>query len=256
MKSSKQSPTIDLQTVEYEYQSLRVLAEPFCKEMANQLRILLEGNGLTLGSPIQQRVKEWASIAEKLQRLNRSFGRISDMQDIVGIRTILLFKRDAVKACELISATFRVINQYDTAERLKADQFGYSSTHFIVEIPEQWLTLPSFARMRGMKAEVQVRSLAQHIWAEASHTLQYKQKSSVPHTVLRGINRVSALLETVDLEFERVLAERDLYRNSIAGVTSDDVLNVDLLEKTLDSVLPPDNKDQDEEYADLLAQLK
>lgn len=60
--------------------------------------------------------------------------------------------------------------------------------------------------MSGLKAEVQVRTVTQHVWAAASHVLQYKQEASVPLPVRRSIYRVSALLETVDLEFERVLS--------------------------------------------------
>jgi hypothetical protein len=106
--------------------------------------------------------------------------------------------------------------------------------------------------MRGLKAEIQVRTIAQHIWAAASHDLQYKHEESVPLPVRRAIYRVSALLETVDLEFERVLEQRALYRDDVNVSKTTDTLNVDLLEKVLDSLLPADNKKDDEDYADLL----
>src|SRR5437867_10781858 len=109
--------------------------------------------------------------------------------------------------------------------------------------------------MRGLRAELQVRTVAQHIWAEASQALQYKQKEGVPIGVTRAIHRVSALLETVDLEFERVLDQRHTYRTKIDLSGTDDPLNVDLLEKTLDDLLPRQNKSGDEDYADLLEDL-
>jgi ppGpp synthetase/RelA/SpoT-type nucleotidyltranferase len=62
-----------------------------------------------------------------------------------------------------------------------------------------------------MVFELQLRTLAQHIWAVASHKLQYKREASVPVPIRRSINRVSALLEMVDLEFDRVLLEREQY---------------------------------------------
>ena len=103
--------------------------------------------------------------------------------------------------------------------------------------------------------EIQVRTVAQHLWAEASHKLQYKSETSVPEPVLRAIFRVSALLETVDLEFDRVLDERDLYRQKLDPKALIDNLNADSLEVLLDSILPPQNKNKKEEYGELLIEL-
>lgn len=77
----------------------------------------------------------------------------------------------------------------------------------------------------------------------------------MPKTVLRSINRVSALLEIVDLEFERVLSEREQYVEELRPETHDEVLNVDLLKKIMDSQLPIVNRVPNEEYSDLLRNL-
>ena len=173
---------------------------------------------------------------------------------MVGLRLIVLFKRDVAKVRDLISKNFNVITHYDTQERMKDDRFGYSSVHFVIELRPDWLALPTLSKMADSKAEIQIRTLAKHTWAEASHKLQYKRKESVPLAISRAINRVSALLETVDLEFERVLVERDTYREQLDVSGTTDLLNVDLIEKTLDDLLPAANKGE-EEYADLLEEL-
>jgi putative GTP pyrophosphokinase len=98
--------------------------------------------------------------------------------------------------------------------------------------------------------------VAQHIWASVSHLLQYKTESSAPPSVRRSIHRVSALLETVDLEFERVLNERAAYVEHIANQSKSEQLNVDLLAKTLTELWPPQNKAIDEQYQELLTDLK
>jgi hypothetical protein len=101
--------------------------------------------------------------------------------------------------------------------------------------------------------------VAQHLWAAASHVLQYKREASVPESVRRSIHRVSALLETVDLEFDRVLTEKSDYRSQLDSLqkTAPNLpLNSDSLEAILDSLLPPDNKDQDEDYGELLGELQ
>ena len=93
------------------------------------------------------------------------------------------------------------------------------------------------------------------IFGPASHTLQYKHEESIPPPIRRAIHRASALLEIVDLEFERVLEQRENYREGVS-VDIDNQLNSDLLEKVLDSILPEKNKVLDrEDYADLLEDL-
>ena len=127
--------------------------------------------------------------------------------------------------------------------------------HLVIELFDSWLSVPTFADMKGLRAEVQVRTTAQHIWAAASHTLQYKHEESIPPPIRRAIHRASALLEIVDLEFERVLEQRENYREGVS-VDIDNQLNSDLLEKVLDSILPEKNKVLDrEDYADLLEDL-
>src|SRR5260221_3530679 len=71
----------------------------------------------------------------------------------------------------------------------------------------------------------------------------------------RTISRVSAPLETVDLEFERVLEQREEYVAELAISLPDESLNVDSLKKLLDARLPNANRKEPEEYADLLNDL-
>src|SRR5262249_41621118 len=155
----------------------------------------------SLSVPVQTRVKSQASVLEKLERLKARSIKLTELQDLVGFRIILQFRRDVAKIIELLAKNFKIVEQYDTAERLKADQFGYSSIHFVVELQDSWLAVPTMSAFGGTRAEIQVRTTAQHIWAAASHTLQYKNEASVPPGIRRAIHRVSALLETVDLEF-------------------------------------------------------
>jgi ppGpp synthetase/RelA/SpoT-type nucleotidyltranferase len=242
--------------LEQEYRAIVPTAINFSEELSRQISHLLRQEGVSLGFPIQSRIKAWPSIVEKIERLSFSAKKVTDFQDLVGLRIILLFQRDVQKVCNLLSNHFTVLRQYDTQSRLNTDQFGYSSIHFVLQMPEVWTSVPTLAAMRGLKAEVQVRTIAQHTWAEASNILQYKQTESVPAPILRSIYRVSALLETIDLEFERVLDQRDSYRAEILLHEKETPLsNVDLLETVLDALLPVINKSDDEDYAELLADL-
>jgi putative GTP pyrophosphokinase len=224
--------------------------------MDHQLAQLLH-RSVPLAFPVQHRAKAWASIAEKLQRVRLPLNELRELQDLVGFRLVLQFRRDVDRVCSLIEKAFKVVNRYDTVTRLREDQFGYSSVHYVVELPPEWLAVPTMAGLANLRAEIQVRTTAQHIWAEASQTLQYKNEKAVPQTLKRAIYRVSALLETVDLEFERVLSDRDSYKAEVAQtVLAGETLDVDTLQQVLDENWPNANKDADgEDYAGLLTDL-
>jgi ppGpp synthetase/RelA/SpoT-type nucleotidyltranferase len=241
--------------LEDEFKGAASLAGRFAAELTRQIQELLDANSISLSFPIQQRVKAWASLSEKLERKALALKSLRDLDDFVGLRLILQFRPDVSKVCELIEQNFKVLKKYDTGDRLDPDQFGYSSTHLVVELSDSWLAVPTFSQMRGWRAEVQVRTTAQHIWAAASHTLQYKQESSAPALMRRGLYRISALLETIDLEFERLLEQRHSYRDDASQVAATEPLNVDLLEKVLNGLLPEKNKTGEEDYADLLSDL-
>ncbi len=251
----KKPKMTDIKQMEAEYNTLGPLLDRFAREMVNQVETLMDREEVSLGFPIQCRVKDWHSLEVKFQRLNRQFKSIRDVQDLVGLRIILLFWRDVEKVGSLIDNNFDVVRKYDTSEKLHEDQFGYSSIHYVVRLPREWLAVPTLSGLEGLMGEIQIRTLTQHLWAETSHKLQYKHEENIPPMVQRSISRVSALLETVDLEFERVLVERENYRNSADLSGTGELLNVDLLERTLDSLLPPDNRVEPEPYDELLKEL-
>lgn len=239
-----------------EYQEKHLLYTKLCTELVTQLNELITEADVTTAFPIQYRVKAWKSIYEKCERNNLCPKELGEITDIAGIRIILLFRRDLDKICEIIEQNFEILQKEDTQQRLGTDQFGYGSIHYVLAPPEHWLNVPTLRRLHGLRAEVQVRTASQHIWASASHILQYKRESDVPITVRRSINRAAALLETVDLEFERVLNERGGYLEQIKNVEEKETLNTDSLRSLLDKILPEKNKGVDEPYAELLEDLR
>lgn len=227
------------------------------KAMAEQLDNLVASSGLTLGVPIESRIKGWDSIAEKLERKHLSPKSLSEIDDLLGLRVIFLFQRDLEPFHASIGSTFKIFSAEDTSERLADAQFGYKSRHYVLSMPDAWNGIPSLKGLTGRKVEVQVRTLAQHIWAAASHKLQYKHEEGVPLPLRRSIYRVSALLETVDLEFTRVLQERDEYVKTLSErVAEDDNLDVNIVESILGELLPAKNKDIEwEDFSELLVDL-
>ena len=241
-------------SLKVEYEKNHALAFQFAKELNRQIDSLVDKSGVKLGFPTQNRVKTWVSIDEKIDRLNLKITSIEDLQDLIGLRLTLVFLRDVQTIKDLFTNTFDVIKSYNTSDRLKNDQFGYSSFHMIIQCPTSWSAVPSLAHLNHFKAEIQIRTLAQHIWAEVSHQLQYKNEGNVPNEILRSIYRSSALLETIDLEFERVLSERENYRLEVKSELADEelIINSDNLDILLDDLLPAENKDKYGENYSLL----
>lgn len=246
----------DIKELESEYRSVIKQAQIFCDEFTHNITKQLKDNNIELGFPVISRVKTWDSLKEKIGRLKRNFSSVMEFQDLIGTRIILLFPDDVNNVCKILSNSFKVIRYYDATERLKEDQFGYTSIHYIVKIPQPWFEIPIFTGLPNFQIEVQIRTLAQHLWAEVSHTLQYKSEESIPTQLRRNIFRLSALLEIIDEEIDRALSSRDEYRNELQASTDDNTeLNSDSLEIILSDVFPK-HKDENEYYSELIRELK
>ena len=170
----------ELEKLHGEYESLRPDAVRLCEALGRELEKKFAGKVLTLGMPLCARVKEWDSIVGKLDRKELSLNSMKELDDFIGIRGVFLFRRDLITAQKLIESTFEVLSEEDTGTRLDESEFGYQSLHFVVKVPRSWLSVPSFEGLDEFRCELQMRTLAQHIWTSASHQLQYKHEESVP----------------------------------------------------------------------------
>lgn len=238
------------------YSNIEPRARRLKVALSAELEHLLNVNSVTLGVPIEARVKEWSSIQEKLVRKSLSIDKIEDLDDLVGLRIILLFRRDLKAVDKLLRNSLLIKSAEDTSLRLSDAQFGYQSQHYVIEAPTEWLSIPTWGDLGGIRVEIQVRTLAQHIWAAASHKLQYKREASVPPPLRRSINRASALLETVDIEFDRLLEDRLIYlTDDLQNETPDSPLNVEIVDSILLNIFPSANRSEEEDFDELLVEL-
>ena len=116
---------MSLETLHTDFQMNADTAIRLKSALLEQLDNLFTEKEVTLGTPIEGRVKTWASIAEKIQRKSFVLERISDLDDLVGVRTILLFRPDLARVEELLHSTLNVLRAEDTSARLNESQFGY-----------------------------------------------------------------------------------------------------------------------------------
>ncbi|PEJ91427.1 GTP pyrophosphokinase [Bacillus toyonensis] len=242
-----------------EYKNSLSKYKNFCIVLKEQLSTLTSKENIKLALPIEHRVKTLESILEKIERNKLEINALNEINDLAGIRIITLFRSDMEKIKNSIEREFTVHRCEDTSERLQDNQFGYESIHLEISMPNEWCIALSLREFKELKIEIQIRTLSQHNWAVMSHLLQYKQEKDVPTPLKRSINRVAALLETVDNEFERLLQEREDYKRSINSYSNDhnsnEILNVENLKIVLDNNLPLENKIDGETYSSLLREL-
>jgi len=245
-----------LEQIKNDYTNSIHIYEKLCVIVKAELEKLIDAKKIILSVPMQTRVKELSSIVQKIERKN-TYTSLDDMKDLAGLRIITVFKEDVDKIRSILEENFVICTAEDVSSRLKENQFGYSSMHFEITLKDDWCIVPSLNQLRGKIIEVQVRTTAQHIWAAASHVLQYKSENNVPKEILRSVNRVAALLELVDLEFTRVLDEKNAYIKSVEkDYTNDNIeLNVENLRAILYHYLPNKNAIEPENYDEMLKLL-
>jgi ppGpp synthetase/RelA/SpoT-type nucleotidyltranferase len=249
--------------LQQEYRDIEPVAAALAQLMVRELQAVLGAAGISLAVPIESRVKTWNSIEQNFLRAGSNLGAfrrfsgatLSELSDLIGVRVIVLFARDIEHVGTAIAETLQVLEADDKSRRHSVDQFGYTSIHYDVAVPREWAVVPSIRAFDRFCAEIQVRTLAQHMWAAASHELQYKVEQSVPDEVRRSIHRIASLLETVDAEYERLLVEREAYRSKIESDDADSRLNTDILRAVLAKRLPRTNKAGWEPYSMLVWEL-
>jgi len=129
---------------------------------------------------MKYRVKAFDSYYGKLLKRKtheRRTGETIPIHDIIGTRVVCPFLDD-VEVVELYLRDAFAVREIERkgAERAFSD-FGYSSTHLLLEIPTDIREL--FPDLNLKIAEVQVRTFLQDAWAEVEHELVYKNSNNI-----------------------------------------------------------------------------
>ncbi len=170
---------------------------------------------------VETRTKSLASFAEKIIRKRALYMDPKDplppdplvrMTDLCGGRVIAQTSEQVQAICRFIRETFDIDedNSEDVSNRLRPAEFGYRSVHYIVIINREKLRaagilIPAGRAALGLKAEIQVRTLLEHAWADLGHDMTYKTDLKVPARIQRQFAAVAAVLESTDHEFGRLV---------------------------------------------------
>jgi ppGpp synthetase/RelA/SpoT-type nucleotidyltranferase len=219
-----------------EYEKRKHLYDRFGIGVSESIKYLLQEKKISF-LDIASRTKSWESFSEKIDRKEYK-SPFSDMEDFCGVRVICYYPTDVDKICELIAKEFDVLTREDTAKRLSPNEFGYRSTHLIINMKSEWLHVPAHRAFGGLKAELQVRTVLMHAWAEIQHKLAYKSREEVPAQFQRRLFQLSAKFEEGDGQFEQLRNDLEQYRGEVrrqAGEaeSSQEPLNLDILHDLL-----------------------
>lgn len=250
---------IDINKIEQEHKQLEPVAKIIHDKLRELLQSLVDENEIRLAVPFRTRVKELWAILDKAK--NRRFQikqTILELPDVIGVRMIPLFVREINRLADIIRDNFEVVDTYFPQDKVSGNACTQSCLQMVFKLPESWFSNPSMKKFKDMTVELQIRTIPQHNRSQVLSLLQYKQEPNIPRELKSSINRISALLELVDIEVERLLHDRDNYLDSIKEImqsSEDYVLNVDVLGYILDNELPDANKSIKENYWGLLENL-
>jgi predicted RNase H-like nuclease/ppGpp synthetase/RelA/SpoT-type nucleotidyltranferase len=120
---------------------------------------------------------------------------LHDITDQVGIRVITYVRSDVSAVAEVLGSQLTVLDDRDLGQETASEgRFGYASRHLQV------------SQGTGPSAQVQVRTVLQHAWAEFEHDIRYK--GTVPEQHARDFDRrftlAAGLLELADQEFTTI----------------------------------------------------
>ncbi|MGB6127436.1 MAG: hypothetical protein WBG30_01685 [Psychrilyobacter sp.] len=162
---------------------------------------------------IDFRVKTKESLTKKIHDKGRKYQRLSDITDVVGVRIVTFMEDQVDVAAEKIKDFFIVDekNTIDKRKTLDPRSFGYLSLHYVVSFPIE----AKYKRFKGVRFEIQIRSLLQHTWATIEHDLGYKSRIGIPDELIRSFSRVASLLELADKEFVNIKKDLMKYEEKV-----------------------------------------
>lgn len=194
----------------------RHVYDAFGAKLKQLIEDLLTGAGISFHS-VAFRCKNRKSLERKLSKPGSGYSSLEQITDICGLRVITYFEDDVEKVSKILRSEFSIDekNSVDKAHALDPDRFGYLSVHHVVSNAESRADLAEYRKFKGLKAEIQIRSILQHAWAEIEHDLGYKSSSAIPREIRRQFSRLAGLLELADQEFNTIRDYLQNYSDSV-----------------------------------------
>ncbi len=142
---------------------------------------------------------------------------LREITDQIGIRVITYVHSDVQAVADLMEDQVVVHDDRDMGRETASEgRWGYASRHLLVGLDPAREGNDEFAVLRGRQAQIQVRTVLQHAWAEFEHDIRYK--GTIPDEYVPDLDRrftlAAGLLELADREFSTI---RDRLQSGMTG---------------------------------------
>lgn len=200
------------------YAELQPAVEEATERYVDLVTAILDEAGINYLT-VTGRAKSVASYAAKAARTvdGRPAYRnpAEDITDQVGVRVITYVHSDVQAVVDLLADQVDVHDDRDLGEETASEgRFGYASRHLLIGLREGRQGAQGHEALRGRRAQVQIRTVLQHAWAEFEHDIRYK--GSIPDEHVPEFDRrftlAAGLLELADMEFTAI---RDRLREGV-----------------------------------------
>ena len=157
------------------------------------------------------RIKEKESCKEKI---GRKYSKILEedstinsqdvLTDLIGVRIICMYESDIDKVAAIVENEFSIVDMTDKRQQIQEldNAFGYKGLHYDLKLDSKRSQLSEYKAYKDLPFELQIRTIIQNAWSELDHKIKYKKH--IPKSLARRINRLAALFEIADTEFENI----------------------------------------------------
>lgn len=180
---------------------------------------------------VESRAKSVDSV--RLKVLRKGYGNPGmQLTDKIGTRIITHFEPDVDRVAKYVRDYLDLDEKRSIDKRISLGltEFGYRSLHFVGTIRDDRIRM-GYERLKGVRFELQIRSILEHAWAEIEHDAVYKSGLKLPDSMTRQLSAIAGTLEILDHQFERLRAQR----GELISKYEDEYLAGDGLDETLDS---------------------
>lgn len=193
------------------YRENQIVLEEARDALVSLLHLLIK-NDLEPSPKVIGRVKDYDESVKKfelkyladLEKAGKKYKIKDKITDLVGLRVICIYESDIERVANILRNNLEVFSETDKTSALEIheNRFGYKGLHLDARLNKPRATLPEYLRFAELTFEIQVRSIVQDAWSEVDHRLKYKKR--IPNNLKRRINRLAALFELADQEFEAI----------------------------------------------------
>lgn len=161
--------------------------------------------------PLHRLKDDYKLIKKAFYRNKKYDNPLLEITDKVGTRIVVTTRKDVEIVSEIIKTnrTFWDIFEDKPSEEFILDpaKFGYQAYHFLLR-PKK--TVSFFDKIEEEEldyyiCEVQIKSLAQHAWAQINHDTTYKGPFESDSAVIRTMAKIMAISEMSDDYYDMIL---------------------------------------------------